>query len=150
MKKVWAYTIGRELDSKEIDQIKLAGQTFVNNWTAHENKLKADFEIFSNRIILVKVDEALYNASGCSIDKLLRFVKELEEKFNVELLNRMLIPYEKEDKLEIIPTSKLREKLSIKEITENTVVYITSISDENELSAWKKPLKETWLSKYLN
>ncbi len=146
---MWAYTIGQELDSKTIDQIKLAGQAFVDGWTAHENKLKADFEIFSNRIILVKVDEAVYNASGCSIDKLLRFVKELEGSFKIELLNRMLIPYEKGDKLEIIHTSKLKEKLNTKEITENTAVYITSISDENELSSWKKPLKETWLSKYL-
>ena len=149
MKKVWAYTIGRELKSTELQQLIVAGQNFVNSWTAHENKLSAEFSVFGNRIILVKVDEAVYNASGCSIDKLVRFVKILETDFKVELLNRLLVPYQQDDKIEVIPTSAFKEKLNTKQLSENTLVYITAIADEKELRDWQQPVKNTWLSKYL-
>ena len=149
MKKVWAYTIGRELKSTELQQLIVAGQNFVNSWTAHENKLSAEFSVFGNRIILVKVDEAVYNASGCSIDKLVRFVKILETDFKVELLNRLLVPYQQDDKIEVISTSAFKEKLNTKQLSENTLVYITAIADEKELRDWQQPVKNTWLSKYL-
>ena len=146
---MWAYTISRELNSNELQQLIVAGQNFVNSWTAHENKLSAEFSVFGNRIILVKVDEAVYNASGCSIDKLVRFVKILETDFNVELLNRLLVPYQHDDKIEVIPTSVFKEKLNTKQLSENTLVYVTAIADEKELLEWQQPVKNTWLSKYL-
>lgn len=149
MKKVWAYTIGKELNETELHLLISAGQNFVSSWTAHENKLSAEFSIYKNRIILVKVDEAVYNASGCSIDKLVRFIKTLESDFNVELLNRLLVPYQHDDKIEVIPTSVFREKLNAKQLDENTQVYITSVADEKELLGWQQPVKNTWLSKYL-
>lgn len=149
MKKVWAYTIGKELNETELHLLTSAGQNFVSSWTAHENKLSAEFSIYKNRIILVKVDEAVYNASGCSIDKLVRFIKTLESDFKVELLNRLLVPYQHDDKIEVIPTSVFREKLNAKQLDENTQVYITSVSDEKELLGWQQPVKNTWLSKYL-
>lgn len=146
---MWAYTISRELNSNELQQLIVAGQNFVNSWTAHENKLSAEFSVFGNRIILVKVDEAVYNASGCSIDKLVRFVKILETDFKVELLNRLLVPYQHDDKIEVIPTSVFKEKLNTKQLSENTLVYVTAIADEKELLEWQQPVKNTWLSKYL-
>jgi hypothetical protein len=149
MNKVWTYLISKELDSEELKSLQQAGNEFVNDWTAHDNKLSAGFEIYKSRIIVVKVNEDVNNASGCSIDKLLRFVKQAETKFQIELLNRMLVAYENGEKVEVVHSSKIKDLLKNNVITENTLIYNTSVSNEAEFQQWKQPLKNTWLNKYL-
>ena len=127
----------------------MAGKSFVSGWTAHENKLSADFEIFKERVVVVKVNEDIANASGCSIDKLTRFIKDTEIKFGVELLNRFLVAYQNSDHIEVVHTSKLKDLLAQQLITENTVIYNTAVASENELANWEQALKNTWLNKYL-
>ncbi|MBL7930732.1 MAG: hypothetical protein JNL60_02460 [Bacteroidia bacterium] len=149
MNRVWAYIISEPLSDVELNQVAEAGKTFVEHWTAHENKLSASFEIFEKRIILVKVNEDVSGASGCSIDKLTRFIKASEIKFGIQLLNRLFVAYRKNDKIEIIHSSKIKDMLSKGEISPETPVYNTSVANEEELSHWIKPLKDTWLNRYL-
>ena len=40
------------------------------------------FEIYKNQIIIVKVNEEVTSASGCSIDKLTHFIKQIEKVEN--------------------------------------------------------------------
>src|SRR4051812_12631806 len=109
MNKVWTYLISKELNSEELKSLQQVGNEFVNDWTAHDNKLSASFDIYKNRIIVVKVNEDVNNASGCSIDKLLRFVKQAETKFQIELLNRLLVAYENVEKVEVVHSSKIKD-----------------------------------------
>jgi len=149
MNRVWAYIISKKLNQAETDAIKSEGKDFVNAWTAHDQKLTASFEIFGQRIILVKVNEDVHSASGCSIDKLTRFIKDLEKKYSIELMNRFLVAYKKDTSLEVAHSSKIKELLAQNYITENTIVFNTSLSNSSELESWEQPLKNTWLNKYL-
>lgn len=149
MNRVWTYIISKALSEQTLNHIVENGKRFVSEWTAHENKLEGSFDILYGRIILVKVNEAVNGASGCSIDKLTRFVKETETNFNIELLNRLLIAYKKDDRIEVIHASKVKELLLSGAINENTVVLNTSVANEHELEGWEQPLKKTWLNKYL-
>jgi hypothetical protein len=148
--KVWIYVLSRELDPSEIEQLSFNCKNFVDSWTAHEQKLNAHFEIYKSRLLIFRVDESAYNASGCSIDKLLRFVKELEKQFNLELLNRLLVVLDLNGALLITPSSKIKDLLAAKAINGETLVYDTTVSTSEHLKDWKKPLKATWLSKYLD
>ncbi|HQQ95257.1 MAG TPA: hypothetical protein PLQ93_11925 [Bacteroidia bacterium] len=150
MKKVWAFSISKALEEEKLQALLELGKQFVQEWTAHENKLHADFTILNNRIILVQVDESIYQASGCSIDKLMRLIKNLEDRFKVELLNRMLVPVEHNGQLEILHSSEIRSKLQKGELTSETLVYNTAISNSDELTQWKQPIKSSWLSRFLN
>lgn len=150
MNKIWAYIIGRELTDNELEQFDKDGKAFVKQWTAHDQPLDAGFSIFEKRIALVSVNEGVHNASGCSIDKLLRFVKESEQKYSTELLNRMLVALRNENKVSVIPSSKIKELILQGKINENTAVFNTSLSNDAELGSWEQPLKQTWLKKYLS
>ena len=149
MSRVWAYIISKQLSKAELNALTEAGNAFVKGWTAHEQQLTASFEIFKEKIIVVKVNEDITGASGCSIDKLTRFIKETEKQFNIELLNRLLVAYKIENGVEIVHSSKIKELLSQNIISENTIVYNTSVLTQNELSNWEQELKNTWLNKYL-
>lgn len=150
MERIWIYTISHLLPEEQLSQLKQRCQDFVSTWTAHEVSLDASFELYKNRLLIFKVNEANYNASGCSIDKQVRLVKELEQQFSVELLNRLLVAYEKQDEVAVVKTSEIARLMNDGSITENTLVFDNTITTSPELAtAWKKPLKETYLSKYL-
>ena len=141
--------MSKELNPQDFDKLLAAGDAFVANWTAHENKLSASFSIFKNRIIVVRVNESVANASGCSIDKLTRFIKSAELSFGVELMNRLLVAYKNGDDVEVVHSSKIKELISKQVISMETLVYNTAISNENELMSWEQPLKNTWLNKFV-
>ncbi len=147
--RIWIFVTSKALSPSQQEALETNCGNFVSNWTAHEKKLQASFELYMNRLLIFKVDEAQFNASGCSIDKLTRLIKEQEQLFSVELLNRLLVVYEVEDELKVVAASEIKDLLKQGEINENTLVYDNAISTSAQLPNWKKPLKETWLSKYL-
>ena len=100
--------------------------------------------------MIFKVNEDKYNASGCSIDKQVRFVKELEQAFSVDLLNRLLVAYENNNQVEVVKSAQIKELLSANIISANTLVFDNTITQSSELNTkWKQPLHKTWLEKYL-
>jgi hypothetical protein len=150
MERIWIYTLSKELSHEQLVDFKNRCQTFVSGWTAHDVSLDASFELYQNRLLIFKVNEDKYNASGCSIDKQLRFVKELEQAFSVELLNRLLVAYENNNQVEVVKASQIKNLLAANTISENTLVFDNTITESNQLaSKWKQPLHTTWLNKYL-
>lgn len=149
MNRVWLYIISKELNEDQLYKLQDMGNEFVKSWTAHENQLSASFEVFQNRIIIVKVNENVNSASGCSIDKLTRFIKQTEAEFSVELLNRMLVALKVNNGVQIVHASKIGDLLKEKFITADSIIYNTSAASEQELLDWEQPLKGTWLKKYL-
>lgn len=150
MERIWIYTISKALNAEQLTEFKNRCQSFVSTWTAHDVSLDASFEIYKDRLVIFKVDEANYNASGCSIDKQVRLVKELEQTFSVDLLNRLLVAYEAGDEVVVVKQSDVTALLNEGKMNANTLVFDNTISQSTDLSdKWKRPLKDTYLSKYL-
>jgi hypothetical protein len=149
MEKVWVYLSNNVLEGDTLKAIQQQGQAFVQSWKAHEMPLNASFEVLHQRFIVVKVDETQYNASGCSIDKLLRLIKQFEADYQLELLNRLLVAYKKDDGVEVVHAGKIKEMLQSGAVDSETVFFDTAVSDSNAYANWQTPLKETWLKKYL-
>jgi hypothetical protein len=150
MNRAWTYVISSQLSDAELEQLEKAGQTFVHSWTAHENQLSAEFTIYKKRIIIVKVNENVNDASGCSIDKLTRFIKVSESMFGTELLNRQMVAYKKNDTVQVTPAAKVKDLLLSGDLNEDTIVFNTALATDKELDNWQQPLKNTWLNKYLS
>lgn len=149
--RIWIYTLSKELSNEQLIDFKSLCLNFVNTWTAHDVSLDASFELYENRLLIFKVNEDKYNASGCSIDKQVRFVKELEQAFSFELLNRLLVSYlNTENKIEVVKASQIKELLESKIINEHTLVFNNTITQSSELDTkWKQPLQTTYLAKYV-
>ncbi|MBS1651478.1 MAG: hypothetical protein JSU07_05640 [Bacteroidetes bacterium] len=150
MEKVWTYTISKELTPQQLNEITAQGIEFTKNWTAHDNQLTAEFSVFKNRIIIVKANEKIYEASGCSIDKLLRFIKKLEQEFDITLLNRLLVPVKTEVGVNVFHKAEIKEKIASGQLSENSIIFNTSVSNSNELSNWEQEIKNSWLKNTLS
>lgn len=149
MNRAWTYIISRQLNLQELEELQSSGNNFISSWTAHESQLNGSFQIFEKRIIIVKVNEDVNAASGCSIDKLTRFIKQSETRFNVQLLNRMLVAMQTPNGIEVLNALQVKELLSQNKISADSIIYNTSLANQSELAAWEQPLKNTWLNKYL-
>ena len=150
MQRIWIYTFSKELDTTQLTDMNQRCQYFVVHWTAHDVNLDASYEMHKQRLLIFKVNEANYNASGCSIDKQVRFVKELEQLYAIELLNRLLVAYEHGDEVKVVKQSQIADLLASGTINEQTIIYNNTITNSTELDTnWKVPLQQTWLSKYL-
>ncbi|MFT4577155.1 MAG: hypothetical protein ACI9SI_002097 [Polaribacter sp.] len=154
--RVWIYQSIREFSETESTQLKSKAKSFISEWTSHGKMMSACIELFHNRFIIVCVDEKTTSASGCGIDKSVKFIQQLESDLggNTFLLDRMNVAYRKNTHLndevgqgEIIlcPISELKNVFTpterIKGITVfNNLVNTKAAFEQN----WEVPLEKSW------
>ncbi len=147
--KVWVYMSDQEISSEHIESLHLQLKNFVENWTAHQKLLKAGYDILNHRFIILIVDESVVEVSGCSIDTSVHFIQKLETEFNVQLLNRMLFGYQKNEKVVSLEKKAFQELIDSGEITPETWVYNNLVDTLYQLeNSWKIPFKESWYATY--
>ena len=143
--RVWVYQADRKLSDKEVEQINVLLNDFTTAWTAHNNQLKAKGEIRYNRFIVLIVDESQAGASGCSIDKSVRFVKDIEAQFGINLLDRFNLAYKEGSEVLSSPRHQFEEKIKQGSINTETIVYNNMVQSLAELNTkWEFTFKDSW------
>ncbi len=147
MSNLWIYTFNKQPLQPLLNEIQQDCTLFIKQWTAHETLLEASFQIQHQRFLIFSVNEKHAMASGCSIDKLTRFIKTLETKHQIDLLNRQLIAIKPNDDIVVYPLTTVVEKIKSKDITANTLMFDNTISQVEDLqNNWLKPLADTYLN----
>ena len=143
--RVWVYQADRKLSDSETQQIQIQLDNFATGWTAHNNQLKAKAEVRYNRFLILIVDEGQAGASGCSIDKSVRFIKELEQQFNINLLDRFNMAYREGNEVLSAPRSGFEDLLKQGSINTNTIVFNNMVQDLKQLQTkWEVPFRDSW------
>jgi hypothetical protein len=148
--RVWIYQSERFLAPHEINAINEEGNRFVANWAAHGTPLRAAIAVMENLFLVVMVDEEHAQASGCSIDKSISFVKESENYLGVSLTNRMNVALLIDGKPMITELTKLTSLKESGLIDENTLVYDNLVATKADLEKnWIVKLYAGWHSRFL-
>ncbi len=148
--KIWVYQANRPLSEQEETFIQEKASTFVQGWESHGSKLKAAFALLHGRFLLFTVDEEQHEASGCSIDKSVHFVKELQNTLAIDFFDRTVVSYFAiNGDLALAPLSKIKDKVNNGEINSNTLIFNTLISNLGQFpSEWVLPAGQSWLSRF--
>ena len=143
--RVWIYQSSRELSEKEAAEIKEKAAAFADQWTAHGQAMRAAVELLHDRFVVVFADESQAMASGCSIDASVRFIKQLEQEYNITLLDRMHVAYKKDGKLRTAHMNDFRDMLAKGEASEDTIVFNNLVATKSDFDkGWEVPVKESW------
>ena len=143
--RVWVYQADRKLTAIETGQIQHLLNSFTTGWTAHNNQLKAGAVIRYNRFIILIVDEGHAGASGCSIDKSVNFIKQLEQQFGINLLDRFNLAYKAGNEVLSAPRQQFEELLKQGSINTETIVFNNLVQNAAELKTkWEVPFKDSW------
>jgi len=150
--RTWVYTANRILTDRESNFLLQRIDPFLNEWSSHGTPLKAACQVFDHAIVVVVVENGWEAASGCSIDKSVRVLKELEQELNISLFDRLLILYKQSSSssLQLLPLASFKSKLATGEISPEGFVVNTQLESLAELEdqLWM-PIKDSWLARFV-
>jgi hypothetical protein len=143
--RVWVYQSDRKLTDAETLQAQVLLDNFTTGWTAHNNQLLAKAEIRYNRFLILFVDESQAGASGCSIDKSVNFMKQLEQHFGINLFDRFNLAYRDGEEILSVPRHQFEDLLKAGKINTETIVFNNLAQNITELQTkWEVPFKDSW------
>lgn len=120
---------------------------FTGQWRAHGKKLTATAEIRYGLFIVLMVNEAVEMPSGCSIDKSVYILKELEETLGVGLFDRLRVAFreEKNAPIQIVGKDEFERLIDRGEVNEQTIVFNNLVPTYPDLDGkWEVPLSQSW------
>lgn len=146
--RVWIYQSDRPFTIEEEQAIQKILNDFTTEWQAHGHALAALAEIYHHQFIVFSVDEQIAGATGCSIDKSVHLMKELESRFNISLFDRFRMAYKSGDDIINCSREEFEERIKEGIVNAQTLVFNNMISTRRELeSSWNIPLAESWHAK---
>ncbi len=150
--RVWIFQATNFLEFEKLERMSARLLNFLEGWQAHGKDLKASFEILYDRFVVVELDEASYQATGCSIDKLTHLIQQLEKELNISLLDRTQIAFRDPDNrmIDTMHMMNFRAALESGDMDENTIVFNNLITTKGQLkNDWEVPVRNSWHKQWL-
>lgn len=148
--KIWIYQANRSLTPEELKEITTALDDFITEWTAHGSELTAGYEIKYKRFITIALDQTNASASGCSIDASVRFIQSLEQKYNIDLLDKMNVSYKQGEFVAYKSLIDFKKMAKKKSVSKKTVVFNNLVTNKHEyLNHWEVPAEESWHGRFM-
>ncbi len=149
--RIWVYQANRKMSDPEVAEIIEKSEEFLTKWTAHGAALEAAVEVRYNRFIIIGLNQANASASGCSIDASVHFIQSLQEKFDIDLLDKMNVTFYSGEYIAYKPLEDFKKMAKDKSVSKNTVVFNNLVNTKAEyLENWEVPAKESWHSRFLS
>ena len=149
--RIWIYQADREFTRVEVDLLQENAIAFIEEWTRHGAALKGSFSLKYNRFLILAVDESFANASGCSIDASVRFVKQMETLFSMDLMNKLNVTYKEGQTIRLVNLSTFQEYAKVQKITSETIVFNNMIQTKGDLkSLWEVPAQQSWHRRFVS
>lgn len=149
--KIWIYQSNRKFNDEEQNFIMENTGRFLEAWTAHGNNLQAGVKIFFDQFIILGVNEAVNEASGCSIDKSVNYIRDLERALKVNLLERSKVALRNGTEIQLVDFSEIKQMIGKGVITSTSEVFNNSIVSKGQMELeWLKPASHSWISRYFD
>lgn len=143
--RVWIYQSDRILSPEEVKQIQEKLDGFTSQWLAHGHELLALAEIRYNQFIIISVDEQQVGATGCSIDKSVNLMKQIEQELNINLFNRFALAYRDREGIQTVNRNDFEKLIETRIITPETIVFNNLVTTRKELATnWEVAFRNSW------
>lgn len=143
--RVWIYQSNRVLNDLEVLQINEKVQAFTSEWASHSIQLASSGAVLYQRFIVLMVDEHITGASGCSIDSSVRFIKTIEQAFDIQLFDRMIFSFIQNDEVKTVDRNTFASLYQQGNINDQTLVFDTLVNTKGALQhSFIKPLGSSW------
>lgn len=147
--KIWIYPSNRKFSEEEVAEIEKDLGEFLNNWSAHGSELEASFVIKYNRFIIIALNQEVHPATGCSIDSSVAFIQNLEQKYSVDLLDKMNVSFKQGEFITYKTLLDFKKLAKDKSVSEHTIVFNNLVNNIEEWKEnWEVPANESWHSRF--
>ena len=148
--RVWIYQSNKPFEKDQLDAVNNLILRFVTDWTSHNHLLKATGGIIHDCFVVLVVDETRAGASGCSIDKSVRFIQYLEQEYGQNLFDRLTFAYLEGEDVKLNHKTDLEKAYNDDVITDETLFFDNLVkTKEDYLQKWLVPFSESWHSRMI-
>jgi hypothetical protein len=145
--RVWVYQSNRIFSLAEALEIEEILSGFTSEWKSHGVQVKGAAYLFFGQFIVLLADETATGVSGCSTDSSVRLIKDIEQRYAVNLFDRLSLAFVVKDKVQLLPLSQLQYAISNNFITPDTLYFNNLVQTRSELeNNWIIPAKDSWLA----
>ena len=149
--RLWVYQSDRSFTDEEVEEARTLITNFIENWKAHGKDLAGSFKIFHNQFFVLAVDESYNMASGCSIDESVGLVKQLENQFGTQLMNRTNVAFQVDGEIVLFPLKEIKEKILNGEIEKTTPIFNNFVQTLGDFKAsWTLPAEKSWAARFFS
>src|SRR4026207_913835 len=146
--RVWIYQSNRLFTINEALEIEDLLKAFTSSWLSHGSPVKGAGYLFFGQFILLMADEKATGVSGCSTDSSVRLIKDIEQRFSVNMFDRTTLAFVIKDKVQLLPLSQLQYAFGNGFINSDTLYFNNLVQTKEELEKeWIIPVKDSWLGK---
>ncbi|MEQ9468795.1 MAG: hypothetical protein RLN88_15400 [Ekhidna sp.] len=147
--RLWIYQAERKLTAQEVEFVEANTKTFLNQWQAHGNDLKASFSVEYDQFLIISVDESFSQASGCSIDASVHLIKALENELRISFMTTSQVAFLQGETINLYPFNQLKIQAQEQVITPETLVFDNTVQNVAAFrSGWLKESGQTWVKRY--
>ncbi|MBT8188681.1 MAG: ABC transporter ATPase [Croceitalea sp.] len=148
--RIWIYQCSRSFSADELVEVKKSLEQFLSQWTAHGSNLQAGYQIRYNRFIVIGLDQQMASASGCSIDASVHFIQALEQKYKVDLLDKMNVSYKQGEYVAYKNLKDFKKMAKERAVSKNTIVFNNLVNTKLEyMEHWEVPASESWHAHFM-
>lgn len=149
--KVWIYQGSRQFLKDEAETVKTLLKEFVAQWESHGAPVKGAAYLFFNQFIIFMADTTDDGICGRSTDSSMRFIKNIEQKFSINMFERTTMAFVVTDKVELFPLDQLQNTFEKGFINGETFYFNNLVSTKKELeNDWIIPVKKSWLTRKIS
>jgi hypothetical protein len=146
--RVWIYQSNRLFFISEALEIEELLEEFLAKWNSHGAPIKGYANLLFGQFLVFIADETATGVSGCSTDSSVKVVKEIEQRFKVNMFDREFLAFVLKDKIQMLPLNQLKYAVENNFITPDTLYFNNLVKNKQELlNNWMIPVKESWLKK---
>jgi hypothetical protein len=146
--RVWIYQASRPFNAAEASEVEGMLREFAENWTSHGAPVKGFGALLFDQFIVLMADERAAGVSGCSTDSSVHLIKAVEQKFDVELFDRLALAFIVDEEVRAIPLPGIVEAIKAGFISADTIYFNNIVSSKEELeNRWMIPIRESWLAR---
>lgn len=146
--RVWVYQSSRLFSISEALAIEEMLNEFTGNWLSHGAPVKGAAYLFFGQFIILMADERATGVSGCSTDSSVRLIKNIEQRFSVNMFDRTTLAFVINDKIERLPLSQVVYAFDNGFLQPDTLYFNNLVQTKKELEKeWIIPVRNSWLRK---
>ncbi len=121
---------------------------FTAKWLSHGVPVKGAGYLFFGQFVVLMADETATGVSGCSTDSSVRLIKDIEQRFHVNMFDRTTLAFVVKDKVQLLPMSQLQYAAENGFINADSLYFNNLVQTKEELeNNWIVPVKDSWLAK---
>jgi len=146
--RIWIYQSSREFSAAEIVQVEKCLRDRIKGQELQGSILQSITLLLFGHFIIIILDQPGTERSGFYIDNLIGCINEIERDFQVTLLDRQMLAFIIQDRVQLLPLSMVNDVMEKDMITPETLYFNNTVLTKRELlENWIIPVKDSWLGK---